>query len=440
MILFAVVGIVGLSLLFDFTNGFHDAANSTATVVATKALKPRTAVYMAAFFNFAALFVVGTAVANTVAKTVDVEALGTSPGGIPLGLAVAFGALIGAIFWNYFTWSVGMPSSSSHALIGGLVGAGLAAGGTDAIKWSSVDKAVLAIVISPLVAFAIAFVAMYLVGLLQKATHWDDDAKPFKWLQIVSSAAVSFGHGANDAQKTMGVIAFALVSGGYLSADAEIPLWVELSAYSMIAIGTMWGGWRIIETMGLRITRLNANSGVAANIGATASIFGATELGIPISTTQAAAASVMGAGASAGTGLNFRKIGEMVIAWVFTVPCAAVVGFAAMKLTTFPDPWGWVASLTGIAILLVWAARLMLHAENADDVEAMLPSDQDLHEHHELPHPDLHPYEGPEHVSHHDLDSHHGFHLFGPGHHDEPAGTPSGTPGEAPAEDPATQP
>ena len=413
MILFAVVGIVGLSLLFDFTNGFHDAANSTATVVATKALKPRTAVYMAAFFNFAALFVVGTAVANTVAKTVNVDALGTSSGGIPLGLAVSFGALVGAIFWNYFTWSVGMPSSSSHALIGGLVGAGLAAGGTDAIHWSSVEKAVLAIVVSPLVAFTIAFVAMFLVGLLQKATHWDDDAKPFKWLQIISSAAVSFGHGANDAQKTMGVIAFALVSGGYLSADGEIPLWVELSAYSMIAIGTMWGGWRIIETMGLRITRLNANSGVAANIGATSAIFGATELGIPISTTQAAAASVMGAGASAGTGLNFRKIGEMVVAWVFTVPCAALVGFVAMKLTSFPDPWGWVASLTAIVVLLIWAGRLMWHSENADDIEAMLPSDQELHEHHELPHPDLHPYEGPPHVNHRDLEQHQEFHVFG---------------------------
>jgi PiT family inorganic phosphate transporter len=402
MILFAVVGIVGLALLFDFTNGFHDAANSTATVVATKALKPRTAVYMAAFFNFAALFIVGTAVANTVGKTVKVDELGTTSGGIPLGLTVAAGALVGAIFWNYLTWSVGMPSSSSHALIGGLLGAGVAAGGLDAIKWSSIEKTVIAIFASPVVAFTIAFVAMFLVGLLQKLTKWEDDAKPFKWLQIVSSAAVSFGHGANDAQKTMGVIWFALVAGGYVSAESGIPFWVEIAAYSMIALGTMWGGWKIIETMGLRITRLNANNGVAANIGATTAIFGATELGIPISTTQAAAASVMGAGTAAGTGLNMRKIGEMLLAWVVTLPSAAVVGFAAASLMKLPDPWGWILSITGILILLAWAARLMMHAENADDIEAMLPPDEVLHEYHTVPHPDVHEYEGPPHVNHHE--------------------------------------
>ncbi len=413
MILFAVVGIVFLALLFDFTNGFHDAANSTATVVATKALKPRTAVYMAAFFNFAALFVVGTAVANTVGKAVDVDALGETSGGIPMGLTVAAGALVGAIFWNYLTWSVGMPSSSSHALIGGLIGAGLAAGGAGAIKWSTVEKTALAIIASPLVAFTIAFVAMFLVGLLQRLTKWEDDAKPFKWLQIISSAAVSFGHGANDAQKTMGVIWFALVAGGYLSSDSGIPLWVEVAAYSMIALGTMWGGWTIIETMGLRITKLNANSGVAANVGATTAIFGATELGIPISTTQAAAASVMGAGAASGSGLNKRKIGEMLVAWVITLPAAAIVGFFSVTLMKLPDPWGWIVSLTWIGALLVWAARLMLHAENADDIEAMLPTDEELHEFHTVPHPDLHEYQGPPHVNHHDLEPHDGRHLFG---------------------------
>lgn len=404
MVLVAVVGVVALALLFDFTNGFHDAANSTSTVVATRALKPKTAVYMAAFFNFAALFVVGTAVANTVAKAVKVEELGLQSGGVPVGLGVAFGALLGAIFWNYLTWSIGMPSSSSHALLGGLLGAGLSAGGSGAIKWSSIEKTVLAIVLSPLVAFTVAFLAMFLVGLLQRATKWQDDATPFKWLQIVSAAAVSFGHGANDAQKTMGVIAFALVSGGYLGVDDSIPLWVELGAYSMIALGTMWGGWKIIETMGLRITRLNANSGVAANIGSMTAIFGATEVGVPISTTQAAASSVMGAGSASGSGLNGRKIGEMVVAWLFTLPAAAVVGFVAFKLTTIPDPWGWVASVATVTILLVWAGRLMLHATDAEDVAEMLPTSAELHEFHTVPHPDLHPYEGPPHVNHHDLE------------------------------------
>lgn len=247
-VLIAVTGIVLLALLFDFTNGFHDAANSTATVVATKALRPRPAVYLAAFFNFAALFVVGTAVADTIAKTVKVQDLGEGPGGIPIGLYVTFAALVAAIFWNYLTWSVGMPSSSSHALIGGLVGAGLAAGGTAAIQWSSVEKTALAIVLSPLIAFTVAFFAMYLVTFLQKVTHWEDDAKPFKWLQIISSAAVSFGHGANDAQKTIGVMAAAMVSVGYIGKDAsghmDIPLWTELAAYGMIALGTMYGGGR----------------------------------------------------------------------------------------------------------------------------------------------------------------------------------------------------
>jgi PiT family inorganic phosphate transporter len=170
----------------------------------------------------------------------------------------------------------------------------------------------------------------------------------------------------------------------------------------MIALGTMWGGWTIIETMGLRITKLNANSGVAANVGATTAIFGATQLGVPISTTQAAAASVMGAGAAAGSGLNRRKILEMVIAWLFTLPAAGLVGYASTSLMKLPDPWGWVVSLTWIGALLVWAGRLMLRAMNADDVEAMLPSDNELHEFHTVPHPDLHPYAGPVHQNHHD--------------------------------------
>jgi hypothetical protein len=250
-------------------------------------------------------------------------------------------------------------------------------------------------------------------------THWEDDAKPFKYLQILSSAAVSFGHGANDAQKTMGVIAFALVSGGYLTADDPIPFWVEVSAYSMIALGTVWGGWRIIETMGLRITRLNANSGVAANIGATTAIFGATQLGIPVSTTQAAAASVMGAGASSGSGLNRRKIGEMVVAWIFTLPAAAVVGFSVTKLALLPNPWGWFVSGAAILVLMTWAIRLMLHAEDADDVEAMLPTDAELHEYHTLPHPDVvHDYEGPVHVNHHELEPRH---LWPLGVHEHPS-------------------
>jgi inorganic phosphate transporter, PiT family len=376
LLLLTVIALVALALLFDFTNGFHDAANSVATVVATRALPARWAVVFSAFFNFSAYFVVGTAVANTVGKVV-------SPG--YSSVAVVFGALIGAITWNYVTWWIGMPSSSSHALIGGLVGAGLAAGWLDAIDWGKVRDTALAIVVSPLVAFTIAFVAMFLVTGLQKLTKWHDNAKPFKVLQLVSAAAVSFGHGANDAQKTMGVIAALLFSAGYtdLNADGDIvtPEWVALSAYTAIAIGTMWGGWKIIETMGLRITQLHASSGVAANIGATTAIFGATEMGIPISTTHAAASSVMGAGVSSGRGINVKVVGEMVAAWLVTIPATAVIAFSVYELTQLPTAAAWVAVGALLFVLGGWIAYAMTHSVRAADVEAEILPEEVLEEH-----------------------------------------------------------
>ena len=210
-LLIAIVGVIVLSLLFDFTNGFHDAANSVATVVATRAMPARWAPWFSAFFNFVAFFVVGTAVANTVAKVVKHDAE---------GVAVVFAALIAAITWNYLTWYIGMPSSSSHAIIGGLVGAGLAAGGLAAINWGVVRTAVIAIVASPALAFTVAFVAMAVIARIQRRWNVHSDAKAFKGLQLVSAAAVSFGHGANDAQKTMGIMAASLYAGGYLALAA----------------------------------------------------------------------------------------------------------------------------------------------------------------------------------------------------------------------------
>jgi PiT family inorganic phosphate transporter len=371
--LIALIAVVALALLFDFTNGFHDAANSVSTVVATRAMPAKVAVWFSAFFNFAAVFVVGTAVANTVAKTVKSDYT---------GIAVVFAALFAAIAWNYATWWFGMPSSSSHALIGGLVGAGLAAGGADAISWSSVQKTALAIVLSPLVAFTIAFLAMYLIAFLRKRTGAGENAKPFKWLQIVSAAAVSFGHGANDAQKTMGVIAALLVGTGHLAVGADgnidVPLWVEFSAYGAIALGTVWGGWKIIETMGLKITTLHSSSGVAANAGAVTAIFGATGLGIPISTTHAAASSVAGAGVGSGVGINLKVVGEMVTAWIITVPSTVIVGFLAFKATTLPGALAWIIT-GGIVIvaagLIIWA---MTHSITAEDVEAEIPTEEEL--------------------------------------------------------------
>ena len=377
LLLITVIAVIVIALIFDFTNGFHDAANSVATVVATRALPAKWAPGFSAFFNFAAYFVVGTAVANTVAKTVKAE-YG--------GVALAFAALFAAIAWNYATWRFGMPSSSSHAIIGGLVGAGLAAGGLEAIDWSSVEKAALGIVVSPAVAFGIAFAAMYLVLGIQWATKMHDDHPVFKGVQLVSAAAVSFGHGANDAQKTMGVIAALLLGAGYteLADDGKtvvVPEWAALAAYAAIALGTLWGGWKIIETMGLRITTLHANSGTAANIGATTAIFGATAVGMPISTTHAAASSIVGAGVGSGKGANWKVVGEMVIAWVITIPSAATIAFVMFKLTQLPLVAAWIAVGAVVVLFGVWAVWAMLHTIHADDVAAEIPDDKELAEH-----------------------------------------------------------
>jgi inorganic phosphate transporter, PiT family len=369
LMLLSVIGVAALALLFDFSNGFHDAANSVATVVATRAMPARLAVWFSAACNFAAYFFVGTAVANTVGKIV-------SPGAE--GVAVVFSALFAAIAWNYATWYLGMPSSSSHAVIGGLVGAGLAAGGLDAVNWASVRKAGLWIVLSPLVALAMATVATAVVWAVQRLTRWSDNATPFKGLQLLSAAAVSFGHGANDAQKTMGMISALLASAGYLGAAPAskalpVPEWVALAAHAAIALGTVWGGWRIIETVGLRLTHLDARTGAAANIGATTAIFGATYLGVPISTTHAAASSVVGAGLAARRGMNWRVTGEMVLAWVVTIPSAAAVSWLIFELTQLPT--GLAVPVVGLLVLVLlatigWAMR---HTIGAREIEAELP-------------------------------------------------------------------
>ena len=377
LLLICVIGLVVLALVFDFTSGFHDAANSVATVVATRALPARWAPLFSAVFNFLAYFIVGTAVANTIAKTVKSE-YG--------GVALIFAALFAAIAWNYVTWRFGMPSSSSHAIIGGLVGAGLAAGGLDAISWSSVQKAGIGIIVSPAVAFSIAFIAMYLILGIQRIFKMRDNHPVFKGLQLVSAAGVSFGHGANDAQKTMGVIAALLLAAGYTTMDAAgeavvVPEWVALSAYSAIAIGTLWGGWKIIETMGLRITTLHANSGLAANIGATTAIVGATAGGMPISTTHAAASSIVGGGVASGKGANWKVVGEMVLAWVITIPAAGFVAFVMYHLTQLPTIAAWIS--VGLVVILfgIWAIWAMLHTIHAKDVEAEILPEQELAEH-----------------------------------------------------------
>ncbi len=383
LVLFAVIVTVALAILFDFTNGFHDAANATSTVIATRSLKPKQAVWLSAIFNFLPAFVVGTAVANTIAKTVDLTALpGVAAGDVPWGVRMTLAALLGAVFWNYMTWHLGLPSSSSHALIGGLIGAGISAGGLSVVSWESVRLTVIAIFASPLIAFTIAIIAVQVVRLIQRLFKVHEDSEFFRWAQVGSSAWVSWGHGSNDAQKTMGIIAATLFAGGYLSdgdpSALEPPTWVILMAHAAIAFGTIWGGWKIIETMGLKITRITRASGFAANIGSITSIEGATNLGVPISTTQAVSASIVGSGVGERRKVNWFVMRDMVIAWFLTLPAAGVVGFVVFKLTVLPGAFAIIATGLAIVALLVWAGRLMLHAETAEDIEAELPSEQDL--------------------------------------------------------------
>eukprot|EP00697_Spironema_sp_BW2_P003768 gnl/Spiro4/1500_TR810_c0_g1_i1.p1 gnl/Spiro4/1500_TR810_c0_g1~~gnl/Spiro4/1500_TR810_c0_g1_i1.p1 ORF type:complete len:590 (-),score=158.77 gnl/Spiro4/1500_TR810_c0_g1_i1:76-1845(-) len=377
-----------MALLFDFTNGFHDAANAASTVIATKSLPPLRAVQLSALFNFLPVFVMGSSVANSVAKIVDTDMLMgayADPAELPLGVRVTLSALLSSIFWNYFTWSLGMPSSSSHALIGGLVGAAVRAGGVGAVRWSLVVTTVEAIVVSPVVAFSVAFVAMLLIQFAQKIADLGltEDSEFFRWCQIASSAVVSWGHGSNDAQKTVGVIAATLHAAGMLQSQSSStlapPVWVMFAANTMIASGTLWGGWKIIETMGLRFTLITRASGVAANIGAVTSIFGATELGIPISTTHAAASSVIGSGVGAQRNVNWRVLLDMVIAWVLTLPVNALIGYLMLQVTILPDGLAILCTALVTIILLAWAVRLMVHSNHgAEEVNSELPTDEEL--------------------------------------------------------------
>jgi inorganic phosphate transporter, PiT family len=326
--LLTVVGIVAVTLLFDYTNGFHDSANSVSTIVATRVLRPRWAVLWAAFFNFIAFAFFGTKVANTVGQTVKPEFS---------SVAVIFAAVAGAILWNYATWWLRLPTSSSHALIGGLVGAGLAKGGLEAIKASSVQKAALFIVVSPLAGLLLAAGLMWALNLWLRRRRETGSERAFKAGQLVSSAAVSLGHGTNDAQKTMGVIAALLVATGHLNGSGSklaIPLWVVLSAHSAIALGTLSGGWRIVQTIGQRITQLRPARGVAAETGAAVALFGSTAVGAPVSTTHTVAGAVTGVGtATPGATVNWAVFGQMALAWLFTIPSSALAAGCVYEAT-----------------------------------------------------------------------------------------------------------
>jgi PiT family inorganic phosphate transporter len=313
-----LVGLIGVALLFDFLNGLHDAANSIATVVSTRVLSPQLAVAWAAFFNFIAFLFFGLHVANTIGKgIVDVEIVTAS---------VIFAALIGAIAWNILTWMLGIPSSSSHALIGGLLGAGVTKGGIGAVVWSGVIKTTFGIFLAPILGMAVALILMVLVawGFRRVAANRSD--RIFRRTQLVTSALYSLGHGGNDAQKTMGIIAVLLYSQHMLGGEFHIPLWVVLSCQAAMALGTLMGGWRIVRTMGLRITRLTPMQGFCAETGGAITLFMATYLGVPVSTTHTITGAIVGVGAARrASAVRWNVASSIVYAWVITIPASAAV-------------------------------------------------------------------------------------------------------------------
>jgi len=313
----AVVVIILVALTFDFLNGFHDAANSIATVVSTRVLSPKKAVLWAAFFNFVAAFVMGTAVAKTMGKGMIDLAVVTNE--------VILAGLIGAIAWNLFTWYYGLPVSSSHALIGGYAGAAVAKAGPGAILISGWSKTLVFIVLAPVMGMFFGFVLMVSVTWIFRRWHPFKLDQLFRRLQLVSAGLYSLGHGGNDAQKTMGIITGLLVTGGYLK-TFEVPLWVILISHAAIALGTMFGGWRIVKTMGTKITKLQPFGGFCAETSGAITLFLATRLGIPVSTTHTITGAIIGVGATRRiSAVKWGVAGKIVWAWVLTIPLSAAV-------------------------------------------------------------------------------------------------------------------
>jgi PiT family inorganic phosphate transporter len=327
-----LVGLILIALAFDFLNGLHDAANSIATVVATRLLGPVQAVAFAAFFNFAAYFLTLAfpslhKVADTIGKGLIDKDLVTP--------AVVFGALVGASFWNVLTWLKGIPSSSSHALVGGIVGAGVAHAGLTGVQWNGLNKTLVAIVLSPTLGMVLALLIMLVTSWAMRRATARGAERRFGFLHLISSAAYSTGHGLNDAQKTMGIITVLLYSTGYLTGDFQVPHWVAISCYIAIGLGTLTGGWRIIETMGSRITKIDHHQGFSASTGGSVMLFAASWLGIPVSTTHTITGCIIGAGvARRATAVRWGVAQNVVTAWIITIPASASVAALFYWLTT----------------------------------------------------------------------------------------------------------
>ncbi|MGN6377086.1 MAG: inorganic phosphate transporter [Sphingomonas sp.] len=319
-------GLIAVALAFDFLNGLHDAANSIATVVSTRVLKPHYAVVWAAFFNFVAFAVFGLHVANTIGRgIVDANIVDAS---------VIFGALGGAIAWNVLTWLLGIPSSSTHALIGGLLGAGIAKAGFHAVVWGGVSATAIAIFTSPALGLLLAMLLVLIVAWTSlKLTPMGVDRR-FRKLQLVSAALYSLGHGGSDAQKTMGIIAVLLYSQGLTGGSFHVPLWVVLACQAAMAMGTLAGGWRIVHTMGSKITRLTPAQGFCAECGGAITLFMAILGGVPVSSTHTITGAIVGVGASRRlSAVRWNIASNIVVAWVVTLPAAAVIGAGCFELT-----------------------------------------------------------------------------------------------------------
>jgi len=313
--------------VFDFLNGFHDSANSIATVVSTRVLSPRYAVIWAAFFNFIAFLVFGLHVANTMGKgIIDISIVDKG---------IIFGALMGACCWNIITWLLGLPTSSSHALIGGLIGAALVKTGPEALVWHGIMKTIVFIIVAPIMGLILGLVFGTAVSWIFRKKAPSSVDHVFRRGQLVSASLYSMGHGGNDAQKTMGIISGLLFSAGYLGGEFHVPLWVVLSCHAAIAFGTMFGGWRIVRTMGQRVAKLRPVDGFCAETGAAIMLFFSTHFGIPVSTTHTITGAIMGVGSLRGlNAVKWGVAGRIVWAWVLTIPCSAAIAAFAYWLTT----------------------------------------------------------------------------------------------------------
>jgi PiT family inorganic phosphate transporter len=321
----ALVALISVALIFDLLNGLHDAANSIATVVSTRVLRPQYAVMWAAFFNFIAFLFFGLHVAQTVGTGIVAADV--------VDAAVIFGALMGAICWNLITWWLGIPSSSSHALIGGLAGAAVTKAGLGSIVWSGLGITAAAIIFSPLLGFFLALLLVLTVSWVFVRSSPSAVDNTFRTLQFVSASLYSLGHGGNDAQKTMGIIAVLLYSQGLLGPTFHIPLWVILTCQAAMALGTLVGGWRIVHTMGSRITRLHPVQGFCAEAGGAITLFLATYFGIPVSTTHTITGAIIGVGAARKTAaVRWNVAGDVILAWIVTLPAAALLGAAFYEL------------------------------------------------------------------------------------------------------------